>query len=144
MARERAVDASRSTDEKSDSTSTTPHAPSAGAPRESAGWCALCAPSGGGIRAVFGRACREPRIHTLAGYAARASRAEAALPSSHSRGSGSARQVAASCARSPSSPAHLVQTIHHLAGISGLKEAVPRLAQVYMSDSAGTQRVGTV
>ncbi|KAJ7461453.1 hypothetical protein FB451DRAFT_1404686 [Mycena latifolia] len=39
--RERAVDASRSTDEKSDSP--TPHAARAGAPRESAGWCACVA-----------------------------------------------------------------------------------------------------
>ncbi|KAJ7461417.1 hypothetical protein FB451DRAFT_1404651 [Mycena latifolia] len=73
-ARERAADASRPTDEKSDST--TPHAALAGAPRGSAGRCACVArgagvgvpakplrlvatktraPSGGGIRAVCAR-----------------------------------------------------------------------------------------
>ncbi|KAJ7455185.1 hypothetical protein FB451DRAFT_1408060 [Mycena latifolia] len=60
----------------------------------------LCAPSRGGICAVSGHASEEPRLHDSAGYAARASRAEAALPSSHSGGSKSARQVGASCARS--------------------------------------------
>ncbi|KAJ7443472.1 hypothetical protein FB451DRAFT_1190085 [Mycena latifolia] len=83
-----------------------------GAPRECAGRCAcvalgagvgvpaeplrlvattLSALSGGGIRAVCGRASGEPRMHASAGYAARASRAEAALPTdSHSGGSGGA------------------------------------------------------
>ncbi|KAJ7472509.1 hypothetical protein FB451DRAFT_1249764 [Mycena latifolia] len=57
----------------------------------------LSAPSGGGICAVCGRAGEEPRMHDSAGYAARASRAKAALPpDSHS---------GASYARSPSSPA---------------------------------------
>ncbi|KAJ7472506.1 hypothetical protein FB451DRAFT_1175251 [Mycena latifolia] len=107
-ARERAVDASRPTDEKSDST--TPHAALAGAPRGSAGRCA-CVARGAGVgvpakplrlvatktRAPSARASQD---HDSAGYAARASCAEAR--DSHSGGSGGA-----SCARPPSSPAHL-------------------------------------
>ncbi|KAJ7455158.1 hypothetical protein FB451DRAFT_1184486 [Mycena latifolia] len=59
--------------------------------------------------AGYGHASEEPRMHDSAGYAARASRAEAALPTDrHSGGSGSAPQVGASCVRSPSSPAHLL------------------------------------
>ncbi|KAJ7443428.1 hypothetical protein FB451DRAFT_1190042 [Mycena latifolia] len=80
-ARQRAVDASRSTDEKSDSM--TPHAARAGAPRSvPLRLVATTTQRAVGRRTPHGvrAAGEEPRMHDSAGYAARASRAEAALP----------------------------------------------------------------
>ncbi|KAJ7455193.1 hypothetical protein FB451DRAFT_1373328 [Mycena latifolia] len=140
---ERAVDASRSTDEMSDSM--TPHAARAGAPRESAGgvpWVSwprrLSASSGGEIRAVCGRASEEPRMYASAGYAARASRAEGASPrDSHNGGAGSARQVGASCARSPSSPAYLVSCLSDTAAPArGAKARALTYSLTYQSPRA--------
>ncbi|KAJ7435759.1 hypothetical protein FB451DRAFT_1461479 [Mycena latifolia] len=66
----------------------------------------LVTPSGGGIRAVCGRASEEPRMHDSAGYAARASRAEAACPGTVTAAAQGARPVRAHQARPPTPLRH--------------------------------------
>ncbi|KAJ7455134.1 hypothetical protein FB451DRAFT_1565043 [Mycena latifolia] len=107
--RERAVDASRSTSEKSDSA--TPHAASAGAPHESAGWCACVA------RGSVSLGGHETPLRLVATKTQRAVRRQnprrvrARLPRAPHARTVQGRQVGASCARSPSLPAHLVSCL---------------------------------